>query len=68
MSVRKPAKGLTSQAPSAPRQPWKRENKKVEIAVVKEPKKVIKGRKREGSGIPPPFSISIEELYNTLEA
>nr|POE70714.1 hypothetical protein CFP56_49104 [Quercus suber] len=33
MSVRKPAKGLTSQTPSATRKPWKRESKKVEIVV-----------------------------------
>ena len=53
--VRKPTKGLTSQIPSAPRKPWKQESKKVEIAIVKEPKKATKGRKREGSGITPPF-------------
>ena len=34
MSVRKLAKGSTSQTPSAPRLPWKWESKKVEVAVV----------------------------------
>ena len=47
MSMRKPSKGSTSQTTSAPRQPWKRESKKAEIAVVEEPKKATKGRKRE---------------------
>ena len=46
MSVTKPSKGSTSQTTSAPRQPWKRESKNVEIAVVEEPKKATKGRKR----------------------
>ena len=40
----------------------------MEIAVVKEPKKDIKGRKRGGSGISPPFSVLAEELYSILEA
>ena len=67
MSVKKPSKGSTSQATSTPRQPWKRESKKVEVAMVGEPEKVAKGRKRERSGIPP-FSVSVEELFNILEA
>ena len=46
MSVRKPSKGLTSQAMSAPRQLWRRENKKVKVAVTEELKKVAKGKKR----------------------
>ena len=33
MSVRKPSKGLASQSVSAPRQPWRREKKKVEVTV-----------------------------------
>jgi len=68
MSVRKPSKGLTSQAMSMPRQPWRREGKKVEVTVAEEPKKVVKGKKRERGGIPPPFPVSIEELYSILEA
>ena len=55
MSVRKPFKSSTTQATSAPKQSWKRESKKTEITVVYETKKVTKGRKREISGIPPPF-------------
>ena len=35
--------------------------------MVKEQKKAAKGRKRENSGIPPPFSISAKELYNILD-
>ena len=49
--VKKSSKGSTSQTTSTPRQPWKRESKKVEVAVVEEPKKAAKGRKRERSGI-----------------
>ena len=45
MSVGKPSKGSTSQAMSAPRQLWRRENKKVEVTVTEEPKKVAKGKK-----------------------
>nr|POF25826.1 hypothetical protein CFP56_71865 [Quercus suber] len=68
MSVRKPSKGSTSQVMSTPRQSWRRENKKVEVAVVEEPKKGVKGKKRERGGIPPPFTMSIEKLYSILEA
>ena len=50
------------------RQPWRKEGKKVKVAIAKEPKKVIKNKKRERSGIPPPFTISTEELYSILEA
>ena len=50
MSMRKPSKGLASQAVSAPRQPWRRENKKVEVAMAEEPKKMVKGKKRERGG------------------
>ena len=39
----------------------------VEVVVVEEPEKAAKARKRERSGIPPPFSISAEELYSILE-
>ena len=46
MSIRKPSKGLTSQAVSAPRQLWRRENKKVKVTVTEELKKVAKGKKR----------------------
>ena len=46
MSIRKPSKGLTSQAVSAARQLWTRENKKVKVAVTEELKKVAKGKKR----------------------
>nr|POE82073.1 hypothetical protein CFP56_41841 [Quercus suber] len=68
MSVRKPSKGLTSQTTNAPRKPWRREGKKVEVAVVEEPKKATKGKKRERGSIPPPFTVSTKELYNILEA
>ena len=70
MLMKKPSKGSISQTTSAPRQPWKRESKKVEVVVVEEPKKATKGRKRERerSDIPPPFSILAKELYNILEA
>ena len=47
MLVKKPSKGSTSQITSTPRQPWKRESKKVDVAMVEEPKKAAKGRKRE---------------------
>nr|POF05813.1 hypothetical protein CFP56_47479 [Quercus suber] len=40
----------------------------MEAVVAKEPKKVVKGKKREKGGIPPPFTISNEELYSILEA
>ena len=40
----------------------------VEVAMVEEPKKATNGRKRERSGIPPPFSILVEDLYSILEA
>lgn len=36
--------------------------------MVEKPKKAIKGRIKERSGIPPPFSVSTEELYNILKA
>ena len=52
MFVRKPSKGSTSQAVSAPRQSWRRESKKVEVAVAEERKKVVKGNKRERGGFP----------------
>ena len=70
MSVRKPSKGSTSQTTSAPGKPWKRESKKVEVAMVEEPKKATKGKKRERerSGIPLPFSVLVEELYSILKA
>ena len=67
MFVRKPSKGLTSQTVSTPRQSWWRENKKVEVAVVEESKKVVNGKKREKGSIPPPFTVSTEELYSILE-
>ena len=53
MFVRKPSKGSITQAMSAHRQPWRRENKKMEVAVEEEPKKVVKGKKKEKGGIPP---------------
>ncbi|KAL0008381.1 hypothetical protein SO802_009883 [Lithocarpus litseifolius] len=68
MSVKKPSKGSSSQTISTPRQPWKQESKNVEVAVVEEPKKAAKGRKRERNGISPSFSVSGEELYNIFEA
>ena len=40
----------------------------MEVAVVEKPKKAAKGRKRERSGIPPPFSVLVEELYSILKA
>ena len=33
-----------------------------------EPKKVVKGKKKERDGIPLPFIVFIEELYSILEA
>ena len=68
MSVRKPSKGLTSQAANTPRQSWRRESKKVEVAMVEEPKKETKNKKMERGSIPPPFTISTKELYSILEA
>ena len=68
MSLRKPSKGSTSQAVSTPRQFWRREGRKVEVAVAEESKKVAKNKKRERGSIPPPFTISIEEIYSILEA
>ena len=68
ISVRKPSKGSTSQAMRALRQPWRRENKKVEVAVAEQPKKVVKEKKRERCGILSPFTVSTEELYSILEA
>lgn len=68
MLVRKPSKSSTSQTTGAPKQSWKRESKKIEVAVVEETKKVTKGRKRERSSIPPHFSVSAEELYSILDA
>nr|POE85847.1 hypothetical protein CFP56_18196 [Quercus suber] len=67
MSVRKPSKGSTSQTVSAPRQPWRRENKKVEVVMTEELKKVAKGNKRDKGGIPLPFTVSTEELCSILE-
>jgi len=32
--------------------------KKVEVAMVEEPKKATKGRKRERNSIPPPFCLN----------
>ena len=52
---------------STPRQSWWRENKKVEVAVVEESKKVVNDKKREKGSIPPPFTVSTEELYSILE-
>ena len=66
--VKKPSKGSTSQTTNATRQPWKWESKNVEVVVVEEPKKTTKGKKREKSSIPLPFSVSAEELYSILEA
>ena len=68
MSIRKPSNGWTLQAVSRPRQSWRRESKKVEVVVVKEPKKVAKNKKREIGSISPPFTVSIKKLYSILEA
>ena len=46
----------------------KERNKKVEVSVTEEPKKVAKGKKRDRGGITPPFTVSTEELYCILEA
>ena len=51
-----------------PRQSWRKENKKVEVVVAEEPKKVVKGKKRERGSIPPSFTVSTEELYSIIEA
>ena len=40
----------------------------VEVTVVEESKKATKGRKRERSGILPPFLVLAKELYSILEA
>nr|POE53939.1 hypothetical protein CFP56_53441 [Quercus suber] len=61
-------RGSTSQAVSTPKQPWRREGKKVEVAVAEDPKKVVKNKKRERGGILPPFTISTKKLYSILEA
>ena len=68
VSTRKPLKGSTSQAVSTPRQSWRGENKKVEVAMTEEPKKVAKGKKKDKGSILPPFTVSTEELYSILEA
>ena len=36
--------------------------------MIEEFKKMAKGKKRDRGGIPPPFTVSIEELYSILEA
>ena len=58
MSMKKPSKGSTSQTTSTPREPWKQERKKVELAMVEEPKKAAKGRKREREVVSVFFSFS----------
>ena len=68
MLVRKPSKSSTSQITGALKHFWKRESKKIEVVVVEEIKKVTKGKKRERSSIPSPFSVSAEELYSILDA
>ena len=68
MFVRKPLKGSTSQIVSAPRQSWRRENKKLEVAVTEIFKKMAKGKKRDRGGISLPFIVSTKELYSILEA
>ena len=68
MSTRRPSKCLTSQTARASKQSWKWESKKIEAVVVKEMKKATKGRKRERSGIPPPFLVLAEELYSIVDA
>lgn len=55
MSIRKPSKGLTSQVASASKKPWKRGSKKIKATMVEETKKATQSKKRERSGIPPPF-------------
>ena len=42
---------------NAPRQPWRIEGKKVEVVMVEESKKAVKGKKRERGSIPPPFIV-----------
>ena len=59
-SIRKLSKGSTSQAVSAPRQPWRKENKKVEVVMTEEPKKVAKGKKRDRGGMPSPFTCPLK--------
>ena len=68
MSTRRPSKCLTSQTARASKQSWKWESKKREAVVVKEMKKATKGRKRERSGIPPPFLVLAKELYSIVDA
>ena len=68
MSTRRPSKCLTSQTARASKQSRKWESKKREAVVVKEMKKATKGRKRERSGIPPPFLVLAEELYSIVDA
>ena len=46
----------------------KERNKKVEVAVTEEPKKVTKGKKRDRGGITLPFTVFTEELYCILKA
>ena len=67
MSVRKPSKGLTSQVASVSKQSWKRESKKIKATMVEETKKAMQSRKRERSGIPHSFSLSVEKLYSILD-
>ena len=43
------------------------ENKKVEVVTVEDPRKVVKGKKRERGGILLPFTVSTKELYSILE-
>ena len=40
----------------------------MEVALAEEPKKMVKGKKRERGGIPLPFTVSTEELYSILKA
>ena len=68
ISVRRPSKCLTSQTTDAFKQSWKWESKKREVAVVEETKKATKGSKRERSGTPSPFSVSVEELYSIIDS
>ena len=66
MSIRKPLKGLASQIVSAPRQPWRREYKKVEVAVKEESKKMAKGKKKDKGGTPLPFIVGITRDVTTI--
>lgn len=59
---------MTSQTTDAFKQSWKWESKKREVAVVEETKKATKGSKRERSGTPSPFSVSVEELYSIIDS